>query len=133
MATDFSDVGVISENKGRRRRLPVGATAIRPGDLVKFSSNVLVPAADNDENLQLFVALEYSAASNTTTGCLVVPFGDVVANFAYTGGTPTVGTAYGISDQRTVDVANTTQLMVLVTNVDTTNTVVSVIEFQQSA
>lgn len=133
MPAAFADIAVRSFATHRAFRAPVGATNLRPGDLVKFSSNLLVPAADNDENIQLYSVLEGALASNTTNGALVVPFADCLMDLDYTGGTPTVGTDYGISDQRTVDVANTTQLVVTVVAVDTDRNVVTVKEFQQSA
>jgi len=133
MAANPTDLGVIQYNKARAFRAPVGATALRPGQLAKFSSNVLVPIVDNEENVNTFVVLEYSAASNTGIGTLVVPFADAVVAMTYTGTTPTVGTAYGVTGPATVDGDNTTQLMVLVISVNTTDTTCNVIEYQISA
>lgn len=127
MAANPTDLRVISHNASRARRLPMGATAIKPGQLVKFASNVIVPAADNDENIRIFVALEYGVASTGTI--LVVPFSDAVVEMAYSG-SPTVGTDYGISGPATVDASNTTQLLVTVLAVNTARSTVDVIEYQ---
>lgn len=128
MSANPTDLRVVSYVKGRERRLPMGATAIKQGQLVKFSSNLIVPAADNDENIRIFVALEYAAISQAN-GILVVPFADAVVEMAYSG-TPAVGVDYGISDANTVDASNTTQLLVTVLAVNTARSTVDVIEYQ---
>lgn len=127
MAANPTDLRVVSYNPARARRLPMGATAIKPGQLCKFSSNVIVPAADNDKQIRFFVALEYAKISETN-GILVVPFEDCVLELAYSG-SPTVGTAYGISGPATVDAADTTNLAVLVVAVNTARTTVDVIQY----
>ena len=126
MAANLTDLRVVSYNDKRARRLPMGATAIKPGQLCKFSSNVIVPAADNDKQIRFFVALEYGIASTGTI--LVVPFEDAVVEMAYSG-SPTLGTAYGISGPATVDAADTTNLAVLVLAVNTARTTVDVIQY----
>ncbi len=93
----------------------VGATAIRPGDIVKFDTAVLIPATDNDENGVFFVALGYGAIGAKIA---VVPLFDCKLKMAATG-TPVIGVSYGISDARTLDASNTTQLLLTVTKVGT--------------
>jgi len=126
MPANPTDLRVVSYNDKRAIRLPMGATAIKPGQLCKFSSNVIVPAADNDKQIRFFVALGYGIASTGTI--LVVPFEDAVVEMAYSG-SPTVGTAYGISGPATVDAADTTNLAVLVVAVNSTRTTVNVIQY----
>lgn len=127
MAANPTDLRVLVNNPARARRLPMGATAILPGQLCKFSSNLIVPAADNDKQIRLFVALEYAKISETN-GILCIPFEDAVVEMAYSG-TPTVGTAYGISGPATVDASDTTNLAVLVLAVNTARTTVDVIQY----
>ncbi len=124
-----TDLRVKSYNNARAFRAAVGATAILPGQLCKFSSNVLVPAADNDKQIQLFVALEYGISTLHDGKTLVVPFADAVVEMAYSG-TPTLGTAYGISGPATVDATDTTNDCVTVIGIDTDKGTVDVIEFQ---
>lgn len=126
MAANPTDLRALAYNSSRARRLPMGATAIKPGQLCKFSSNVIVPAADNDKQIRFFVALEYGIASTGTI--LVVPFEDAVVEMAYSG-SPAVGVAYGISGPATVDAADTTNLAVLVLAVNTTRETVDVIQY----
>lgn len=122
---------IVSFNNARVIEAPVGATALRQGDLCKFSSGALIPAADNDENLQLYVSLADAAALATKSQ--FVPLADAKLKMAYTG-TPTLGEAYGISDQRTLDAANTTQILLTVVKVGAEATLdagmVEVIEYQ---
>lgn len=94
----------------------VGATAIRPGDLVKFDTGLLVPCADNDKQIQAFVALGYGAVGANLP---IVPLADAKVKIAYTGSAPTIGLAYGISDQRTLDQGDTTNKFLTVTKVGT--------------
>lgn len=133
MAVNPTDVRVLRYNQGRAFKAPIGATAMRPGSLAKFDTNVLVPLADNDENLAAYAILEQADAANTDPGVLVVPFADAVLELGYTGGTPTVGTSYGVTGPQTVDVANTTQLLVTVVAVNTARTTVDVIMYQVAA
>lgn len=128
MAANPTDLRVLSYNPQRARRLPMGATAIKPGQLCKFSSNLIVPCADNDKQILMFVALEYAAISQAN-GILVVPFQDAIVEMAYSG-SPTVGTAYGISGAATVDAADTTNLAVLVLAVNTARTTVDVMAYE---
>lgn len=130
MAVNPTDIAVKSYDRAKAFRAPVGATAMRPGTLCKFSSNLLIPAADNDKQIRLYVVLEQADANATST--LVVPFADARIELGYSG-TPTVGTSYGISDSQTVDAADTTNLMVTVVAVNSTRTTVDVIEYQLSA
>lgn len=105
---------IVSYENSRVIEAPVGATALRQGDLCKFSSGALVPCADNDENLTVWVSLADAAAQATKSQ--FVPLADAKVKLSY-GGSPTVGEAYGISDQRTLDATNTTQLLLTVTKV----------------
>lgn len=129
--------GAIQYNKGRVRQFNAGSTAILNGDLLKFgTAGVMDPCADNDENLRVFVALtpvDANGLASQNLGATVVPLEDAVVRIAYTGGTPVVGTSYGISDQRTLDVANTTQLLLTVVGVDTEQGFAEVIEYKISA
>jgi hypothetical protein len=129
--------GAIRYNPARVQQFDAGATAILNGDLLKFgTAGVMDPAADNDENLRVFVSLANTAAlglKSQNLGATVVPLEDAVVRIAYTGGTPVVGTSYGISDQRTLDVANTTQLLLTVVNVDTDQGFAECIEYKISA
>lgn len=128
--------GVVTANPHRRRQFDNGVTALRAGDLFKFSAGLTIPAADNDENLRLWVAESPADASGLAAkkqGVTGVPLADAIVRMAYTGGTPVIGTDYGISDQRTVDVANVTQLVVTVVGVDTDAGTCEVIEYQISA
>lgn len=128
--------GAIGHANHLVQNVDVGATAIRKGDLVKFSSGLIIPAADNDENLRVYVALERADALGTialNTGCAIVPLSGAKLRMAYTGSTPTVGESYGISDQRTLDQANTTNLLLTVLAVDANQGFVDVIEYQIGA
>lgn len=128
MAANPTDLRVVSYNEKRARRVPMGATAIKPGQLVKFSSNVVVPVADNDKQILMFVALEYGVVSTGST-ILVVPFQDAIVEMAYSG-SPAVGTAYGVSGPATVDAADTTNLAVFVVAVNTARTTVDVMAYE---
>ncbi len=104
---------------------------MRPGTLAKFSSNLLVPLAADDKQIRVYVILEQADANSTVPGgVLVVPFADCVVELGYTGGTPTVGTSYGISGPTEVDVTETTALLVTVIAVNTGRTTVDCIEYQ---
>ena len=105
---------IMSYDNARVINALVGATALRQGDLCKFSSGALIPCADNDENLVVYVSLA-DAALNATSQ--FVPLADAKIKLAYTGSAPTLGEAYGISDCRTLDQANTTQLLLIVVKV----------------
>ncbi len=134
MNVNPTDLAVLRYNTAKSFRAGIGPTyGLRPGALAKASSNLLVPAADNDENIRLFAVLEGADAAATGLPLLVVPFSDAVVEMGYTGGTPTMFTDYGITDQNTVDIANTTQLMVTVVGINTARTTVDVIEYQISA
>lgn len=128
MPVNPTDVRVKSYNANKAFRASMGATAIQCGQLCKYSSNLIVPCVDNEENVRTYVALENVAVSSTN-GILVVPFADAIVELGYTG-TPTEGTDYGISGPGTVDATNTTQLLVTVVKVNTARTTVDVIEYQ---
>lgn len=103
--------GAISYTPGRVKSFNVGSTAIRKGDIIKFSSAEMVAAADNDKQGQFWVALDAAPADGTTatnTGVLAVPLQDCLLRIAYSGGDPTVGEFYAISDTRTLDTTDTT-------------------------
>jgi len=116
---------------------PVGATAIKYGQLCKISSNLMVPCADNDENLGVYVALgNYPASTDanyTTKDTTFINFKDALVGMEYTGGTPALGVSYGISAAGIVDVANTTQLLVTVLEYDSENSLVTVEPYQITA
>ncbi len=126
MAVNPTDVRVLRYNTAKAFRALIGATAMRPGALAKYSAGALIPAADNDENIRLYVILEQGDAAART---LVVPFSDAVLEMGYTG-TPTEGLDCGISDSVTVDASNVTQLMVTIVGVNTARTTVDIIEYQ---
>lgn len=104
---------IMSYENSRVINALVGATAVRQGDLCKFSSGALIPCADNDENLVVYVSLADAAIGATSQ---FVPLADAKIKLAYTG-TPTLGEAYGISDARTLDASNTTQILLIVVKV----------------
>ena len=115
--------GAVSYNKGRVQSFDNGATAIRQGDLCKITAGLIVPAAADDENGEFFVALAPSPANGTKAaqqGVLCVPLQDARLKIAYAGSAPTVGLAYGIDDARTLDQTNTTQKLLTVTEVNST-------------
>ncbi len=97
---------------------PVGATAIRFGDICKVTSNLMVPAADNDKQGLFYVAVNNMDASSAKEGNFV-PLDKVKRlEIAYTG-TPTRGDSFGISDQRTLDAADATNYLLTVLSIDT--------------
>jgi hypothetical protein len=109
----------------------VGATALQFGDLCKYSSGAMVPLADNDKQLKAYVCLgNYDAA---TAKGKFVPFSKAMVFMTYSGGTPTPGTAYGITGPRVIDVTDTTNLMVSTHEVDSDNGGVWASEYQLSA
>ena len=122
--------GVIYDTKDIIQ-FPVGATAIRYGDICKITSNLLVPAADNDKQLQFYVALE-SALASATNLINCVELTKCQLEIAYTG-TPTVGDAFGISDARTLDAADATNYLLRVTKVNTARTTVNAVAYQITA
>ncbi len=93
-----------------------GATALRPGDIVKFDTGVLVPAVADDKQGTFFVALGYAAVGAKVSA---VPLNDVVLRIAYTGVAPTMGLSYAISDARTLDQTDTTNKLLTVVKVGT--------------
>jgi hypothetical protein len=118
-------------------KFPVGATAIKYGQLCKISSNLMVPCADNDENLSVYVALgNYPANSdaNYLAGeTTFVSLRDALVGMEYTGGTPALGVSYGISAAGVVDIANTSQPLVTVLEYDAANALVTVEGYQITA
>ncbi len=94
----------------------IGATAVRPGDLLKFDTALLVPLADNDHQIQVYVALGYGAVGAKLSA---VPLQDIVVRIKYTGSAPTIGLTYGVSDQRTLDQADTSNKLLTVVKVGT--------------
>lgn len=115
------NVRVVSYNSARLWKFTVGATAMRRGSLCKFSSGLLVPLADNDENLIVWVTLNEAAANATEVQA--VPLTDCIVALLYTGTVPTaptaLGVAYGVTGPITVDFDNTTQILVYPVKVDT--------------
>lgn len=122
MAANPVEIRVASYNSARSFKFDVGATALRRGSLCKFSSGKLVPLADNDENLIVWVTLQEADAN--ATAVLAVPFTDCIAVLTYTGTVPSpaVGVAFGVTGPITLDFDNTTQILAYVLKVDTTNT-----------
>jgi hypothetical protein len=112
-------------------RLPMGATAIKKYDIIKITAGLAVPAADNDKQGEFFVALENAAT--TDTDVLAVPLRHAVLTIAFSGSAPTVGAAYGISDTRTLDQADTTNKLLTVLEVDSTRTTAKVMEYRLSS
>lgn len=110
--------------------LPVGATALVAGQIVKLSSNLLVTAADDDKQGQFFVTREKAAAD--ATKCLVTYDANATWEMEYDSA-PTVGASYGISDGRTIDVDDTTNLLVTVLKVDTDRERATVTFYQKTA
>jgi hypothetical protein len=95
----------------------VGATTIRPGDIVKFSSGLIIPAVATDAQGVFFVAI----ASGAIGGLIpIVPLQDCVLRILYSGSAPTMGSSYGILDTRTLAQTNTTQKLLTVVKVGTT-------------
>ena len=118
----LTDLSALRWDKNLTFRVPNGVNAIRPGQLFKFVNGVPTLAAATDKQLQFYVCLENADASTNTQdtnfpGFLAVPFDDCYLSMCYTGGTPVVGYAYGISDQNTVNVGDTTNLAVRVLEV----------------
>lgn len=115
------NVRVVSYASHRARKLNIGATAMRRGSICKFSSGLLIPASDNEENAILWVTLQEAAASATDVLC--VPIQDCVMALLYTGTVPTaptaIGVAYGITGPITLDFDNTTQILLTVVDIDT--------------
>lgn len=101
-------------DNARASEAVVGATAIRPGDLIKFSAGLMVPCAADDKQIQVFVALGYGAVGAKIP---MVPLADAKIKIAYTGSAPTIGAAYAISDQRTLDQTDTTNKLLTVVKV----------------
>ncbi len=126
MAANVSRIRVISYNPARAFKFGIGATAMRKGSLCKFSSGLLEPLADNDENLVVWVMLQEVSASATEG--LAVPLTDCVVALKYTGTVPAAPTAlgvqYGVTGPITVDFDNVTQILVTALKVDTTNELV---------
>ncbi len=118
--------GVRSYNKGRAYRLPISATAVQYGDLLKMSSGNLVAVADNEEDVEVYVALE--SCTTGATDLLVVPFSDAVVELEESG-TTTVGESYGVTGPRVVDATNTTQKLVTVLKRNTDRGTVEVKQF----
>lgn len=96
----------------------VGATALQFGDLCKITAGLFVPLADNDVNKSIYVANGNYDASATRGQ--FIPFQDVLVGLAYNTA-PTVGVAYGVSGPATIDQTDTTNKVVEVVEVDTTN------------
>lgn len=128
MAVNPTDIAVKSYNSAKAFRAPIGATAMRPGTLAKFSSNLLVPCVATDKQIRVYVILEQADAN--AASALVCPLGDVRLELGYTGGTPTIGTSYGLSDALNILVSDVTNLLLTVTAVNSGRTTVDVIEYQ---
>lgn len=96
----------------------VGATAVVRGQLVKYSSGLLVTLAADDKQLDAMVCLANGAVGDSI---LVIPLVHVDEFEMATTGTFAsfvVGTAYGISDGLTLDQAEVTAKLLIVTSLD---------------
>lgn len=114
------DIGPNVYDERYNRAYTVGATAIKKGQLVKLTAGLLVPAAADDKQLDIFVAISDGAIGATNCVCSHDPA--ICFTLKYTGAALVIGTAYGIDAADTVDQTDTTNKLVIPTFVwDSTN------------
>jgi hypothetical protein len=125
-------IGARVWHSDKQQSFTVGATAVVSGQILKFSSGLLVTAADNDQQGLFMIALQNAAAG---AQCVVSLDADTIFDLYYSGtATPAVGAAYGISDGKTMDPDNTTQKLVTVLEMlDATAQYVCVKFYQKTA
>ena len=95
------------------------------GALLEWTSNLADLADSTDTDLigvttKAIASTDADYATSRSIEILVPLEKHVVWEADYSGGTPTVGTEYGISDSLTVDVTNTTNKVFRVLKVDST-------------
>lgn len=120
--------------------LPLGATACQYGDILKFSSNLLVPAAQHDKQIQFFVALENAPAygdlgtvsveGRTVTCVELIDVGRI--EMAYNTA-PLVGSSYALNDARTIDQSDTSDPVLTVVSLDSSRATADCIAYLKTS
>lgn len=120
------NVRLVKSNGGKpicKKYLKTASTAFDKNSLVEFASGVINPSDDNDTTVFGIILEEVASTDSdySTTGSnggklvqVLHPGDEVEINADQTA---TVGTAYGISDAYTIDVDDTTNKVLTVTEV----------------